>query len=111
MRAGPTPNSYQVCPDCIPLAFRLRDAASGDGVVSVRFTVEGLACLEPTIVPISHAVAWNLIIYLRERCRIPFRGGAGQFPRSSGPQDPRGGKICGGEELYSPFRDRPPGKG
>jgi hypothetical protein len=45
--------------------------------VSVRFTVEGLACLEPTTAPVPRSVAWNLIMYMRNRCRIPFRGGAG----------------------------------
>ena len=106
--AGPTPNSYQVCPDCIRPAFRSLGAASADGAVSVRFTVEDLACREPTIAPIPNGVAWNLIMYMRERCRISFRGGAGQLPWSSAPQDPRGGEIRGGEELYFPFRDRPP---
>lgn len=78
--------------------------------MSVRFTVENLACREPTIAPIPNGVVWNLIMYMRERCRISFRGGAGQFPWPSVPRDPRGGEIRGGVELYFPFRDRPPGK-
>jgi len=83
--AGPTPNSYQVCPNCIRPAFRSLDASSADGAVSVRFTVEDLAGREPTIAPIPNGVAWNLIMYMRERCRISFRGGAGQLPWSSAP--------------------------
>jgi len=105
--AGPTPNSYRVCPVYILPTFQSLYASFADGEVSVRFTVWGLTCLGATTAPILHTVAWNLIMYMRKRCRIPCRCGAGQFSRSSPPQDPRGGEIRGGEGLYFPVGNCP----